>query len=186
MADLTRELRRVLESTIKAAREAAEIGAADALRRLGVFESRRPERLDDASNETRKRLRAHAKSLGDLLNAPDGEPLRRLVEAAAYVQWHRLLFSRFLLERRLLRDETGIAVSLSDCREEAAMEVSGDEWSVAASYTARMLPGVFPVEDPVEALALAPEHARLQTQSAHQIMTATKATEEAKLRASLS
>ena len=185
MADLTRELRRILESTIKSAREAAEIGAADALRRLGVFESRRPERLDDAHNETRKRLRAHAKSLGDDLNAPDGEPLRWLVEAAAYVQWHRLLFSRFLMERKLLRDESGGALSQSDCREEA-FEGLGDEWSVAANYTARMLPGVFLAEDPVEALVLAPEHARLQTQSAHQIMTATKATEEAKLRASLS
>ncbi len=160
MPDLSRDLRRVLASTIEAARAAAEAGTADALRRLGVFNCRRPAHLDDARNETRKRLRAHAKSLGDRLDGTDGEPLRRLIEAAAYVQWHRLLFSRFLLERGLLRDATGVALSLSDCREEAAMEGAGDEWSAASTHAARMLPGVFPAEDPVEALALAPEHAK--------------------------
>ena len=160
MPDLSRDLRRALETTVKVARDAAEAGSADALRGLGVFDSRRPGHLDDARNETRKRLRAHAKSLGDDLNAADGEPLRRLVEAAAYVQWHRLLFARFLVERGLLRDATGVAVSLTDCAEEAVMEGSGDEWSVAAAYSARMLPGVFPADDPVEALALAPEHAK--------------------------
>jgi hypothetical protein len=91
MPDLSRDLRRALASTIEAARAAAEAGAADALRRLGVFNCRRPVHLDDARNETRKRLRAHAKSLGDRLDGTDGEPLRRLIEATAYVQWHRLL-----------------------------------------------------------------------------------------------
>ena len=160
MPDLSRVLRGALKTTIDAARDASEAGSADALRGLGVFDSRRPGHLDDARNETRKRLRAHAKSLGDDLNATDGEPLRRLVEAAAYVQWHRLLFARFLVERGLLRDGTGVGVSLADCAEEAAMEGRGDEWTVSAGYTARMLPGVFPADDPVEALALAPEHAR--------------------------
>lgn len=157
MPDLSRDLRQKLKTTIESAREASELGAAEALRRLGVFESRRPERLDDARNETRKRLRAHAKSLGDSLTGTDGEPLRRLVEAAAYVQWHRLLFARFLLERGLLRDDLGV-VSLADCRDEAG--AGGDEWAAAAAHTARMLPGVFPADDPVEALALAPEHAK--------------------------
>lgn len=157
MPDLSRDLRRTLATVINAAREAAEQGAADALRRLGVFESRRPGHLDEAPNETRKRLRAHARSLGDSLGGTDGEPLRRLVEAAAYVQWHRLLFARFLLERDLLRDDLGV-VTLADCRDEAG--TGGDEWAVAASHTARMLPGVFPADDPVEALVLAPEHAK--------------------------
>jgi hypothetical protein len=157
MPDLSRDLRRTLATVINAAREAAEQGAADALRRLGVFESRRPAHLDEVRNETRKRLRAHARSLGDSLGGTDGEPLRRLVEAAAYVQWHRLLFGRFLLERDLLRDDLGV-VTLADCRDEAG--TGGDEWAVAASHTARMLPGVFPADDPVEALVLAPEHAK--------------------------
>ena len=160
MTDLPRELRRTLESTVKAARVSAELGAADALRRLGVFDCRRPGHLTDARNDVRKRLRAHAKSVGERLDGADGEILRRLTEAAAYVQWHRLLFARFLVERGLLRDETGIAISLADCREEAAMAGAGDEWSIAAAHAARMLPGVFPPDDPVEALVLAPEHAK--------------------------
>ena len=157
MPDLPRGLRRQLEATIKTAREAAERGATDALTRLGVFDSRRPAHLDDSRNATRLRLRAHAKSLGDSLTGADGAPLRRLVEAAAYIQWHRLLFSRFLLERDLLRDALGV-VSLADCRDEAG--AGGDEWAVAAAHTARMLPGVFPADDPIEALVLAPEHAK--------------------------
>ena len=158
--DLPRDLRRTLETVVKAARDSAELGAADALRRLGVFDARRPGHLTDARNQARLRLRAHAKSLGDRLDGPDGATLSRLTEAAAYVQWHRLLFSRFLVERGLLRDEAGIALSLADCREEAAMAGTGDEWSVAAAQTARMLPGVFPFDDPAEALTMAPEHAK--------------------------
>lgn len=157
MPDLSRDLRRTLETTIRSAREVTELGAADALRRLGVFESRRPTYLDDARNENRKRLRAHAKSLGDRLDGEDGTSLRRLIEAAAYVQWHRILFARFLIERDLLRDDLGV-VSLADCREDAG--AGGDEWAIAASHAARMLPGVFPSDDPVEGLTLAPEHAK--------------------------
>ena len=138
MPDLPRDLRRTLESTVKAAREAAQRGAEDALRRLGVFECRRPAHLDDARNAVRKRLRAHAKSLGDRPNGEDGAPLPRLTEAAAYVQWHRLLFARFLAERVLLRDADGITISLADCRDEAAMAGLGahDEWSAARASAA--------------------------------------------------
>ena len=81
-------------------------------------------------------------------------------EAAAYIQWHRLLFARFLLDRNLLRDADNGLVSLADCRDEALRTGAGDEWAVAAAHTARMLPGVFPADDPAEALTLAPEHAR--------------------------
>ena len=162
MTDLPRDLRRVLETTVKAAREAAEAGVADALRRLGAFDSRRPAHVSDAQNEARKRLRAHAKSLGDKLDGPDGALLQRLTEAAAYIQWHRLLFARFLGERALLQDDGGVALSLADCREEAALGQYGwtDEWAIAAGHATRMLPGVFPPDDPAETLQLAPEHDR--------------------------
>ena len=40
------------------------------------------------------------------------------------------------------------------------MSGTGDEWSIAAAHAARMLPGVFPPDDPLEALSLAPEHAK--------------------------
>ena len=159
MPDLSRDLRRSLEATVKAAREAAETGAAASLRRLGVDAADLPAHLEPRRAE-RNRLRAHARSLGDRLAGNGTHEIRRLTEAAAYVQWHRLLFARFLLERFLLRDETGVAVSLTDCREDAAMSGTGDEWSIAAAHAARLLPGVFPPDDPLEALTLAPEHAK--------------------------
>jgi hypothetical protein len=160
MPDLTREQRRALEATMKSARDAAEAGAADALRRLGVADARFPAHLDEPARALRLRLSEHARGLGDRRN-PDGtQDTARLTEAAAYIQWHRLLFARFLLERGLLRDADGISISLTDCREEAVLAGAGDEWSVAAGHTARMLPGVFPADDPAEGLSLAPEHAR--------------------------
>jgi hypothetical protein len=161
MAYLTPSLRRTLKDTIQQARSAAEAGAADALRRLGVREARRPEHLSDAQGQLRNRLRAHARTLGDALS-PDGtQAIERLTEATAYVQWHRLLFARFLLERRLLRHpEDGGDLTLLDCREEAAALGLADEWAVAAHFTALLLVGVFPPDDPVEGIFLAPEHAR--------------------------
>jgi hypothetical protein len=159
MTDLTREQRRALETASRAARQEAEAAAADALRRLGVAES--PAHLDAEKRKQCKRLRVHARALGDARAANGTQAIARLTEQAAYVQWHRLLFARFLIERKLLREETGAAVSLTDCREIAFGEGTGaDEWSVAAGFAAAMLPGVFPTDDPVENLALAPEHAR--------------------------
>jgi hypothetical protein len=160
MAYLTPALRRTLERTIQQARVAAQEGAADALRWLGVAEPRRPAHLNEAQAQLRNRLRAHARALGDALT--DGtQAIDRLIEQAAYVQWHRLLFARFLLERRLLRHpDDGGDLTLLDCREEASALGLADEWAAAAHYTARLLPGVFPPDDPVEAISLAPEHAR--------------------------
>jgi hypothetical protein len=161
MTDLTREQRRALEAAIKAARDEAEAAAADALRKLGVAEAEAPAHLDGPKRAQRNRLRAHARALGDVRAANGSQAIKRLTEQAAYVQWHRLLFARFLGERRLLREETGATVSLNDCREIAFGEGAGaDEWSVAAAFAAAMLPGVFPADDPAESLVLAPEHAR--------------------------
>lgn len=83
-----------------------------------------------------------------------------LIEAAAYAQWHRRLFARFLAERSLLRHpDHGVAVTLDEAEELAAEEGFVDGWSAAESYAARMLPAVFQPEDPVLSLTLAPEHA---------------------------
>jgi len=160
MPDLSRELRRTLESRMREAREAAEACAADALRRLGVADATPPAHLDEPRRALRRRLRDHARSLGDKRNADDTHTITHLTEAAGYIQWHRLLFARFLLERNLLRDADNDLVSLADCRDEAFRSGGGDEWAVAAAHTARMLPGVFPPDDPAEALTLAPEHAK--------------------------
>lgn len=161
MAYLDPALRRILERTIQQARVTAETGAADALRRLGVADPRRPTHLTEEQAQLRVRLRAHARTLGDARSSDGTQEIERLIEQAAYVQWHRLLFARFLLERRLLRHpEDGGDLTLIDCREEAAALGLADEWAAAARFTALLLPGVFPPDDPVEQISLAPEHAR--------------------------
>ena len=126
-----------------------------------VAEPRRPAHLSEEQAQFRVRLRAHARTLGDQ-RSPDGtQPIDRLIEQTAYVQWHRLLFARFLLERRLLRHpEDAGDLTLLDCREEAPALGLSDEWAAAAHFTALLLPGVFPPDDPVEQISLAPEHAR--------------------------
>jgi hypothetical protein len=99
MAYLSPALRRGLERTIQQARAAAEEGAADALRRLGVSEPRRPAHLTEAQAQLRNRLRAHARALGDPLT--DGtQAIDRLTEQAAYVQWHLFPTMTFTQGRR--------------------------------------------------------------------------------------
>jgi len=162
---LSTELRRSLEKTIREARQVAEVGAQDAIRRLGVAESSAPTWLDEPGKALRRRLRAHARSLGDAFDrATERQEVDHLIGASAYAHWHRMLFARFLAERDLLRHpEHDVAISLADCEELAAEENLPDRWAVAERYAAAMLPGVFLPEDPVLALEVAPEHThRLQ------------------------
>jgi hypothetical protein len=152
-------LRKALEKDIKKAREIAEDGATAAIARLGVADATAPAHLSEDDKAARRRLRAHARALGDA-KAADGEhTVDRLVEAAAYAQWHRRLFARFLAERDLLRHPIhGVAVTLEDAEELAGEEGYADGWSAAEAYAAKMLPAVFQPDDPVLALTLAPEH----------------------------
>ncbi len=153
---LATSLRRALEKTIKAARVIAEEGASDAIRRLGISEAKAPAHLSEEEKELRRRLRAHARTLGDRLDKDSEEQeVKRLVEAAAYAHWHRMLFARFLAERDLLRHpEHDVPVTLEDCREIAQEEGLSDAWSVAERYAASMLPAVFRIDDPVLAVSL--------------------------------
>ena len=163
---LSTELRRSLEKTIREARQVAEVGAQDAIRRLGIAEASAPIWLDESGKALRRRLRAHARSLGDAFDrTTERQEVDHLVGATAYAHWHRMLFARFLAERDLLRHpEHDVAISLADCEELAAEENLPDRWAVAERYAAAMLPGVFLPEDPVLALEVAPEHThRLQT-----------------------
>ena len=179
MAYLSPVLRRTLERTIQDARTAGEQGAADALRRLGVADPRRPAHLTEAQARLRNRLRAHARALGDARSADGTQATQRLVEQAAYVQWHRLLFARFLLERRLLRHpDDGGDLTLLDCREEAPALGLTDGWAAAAHFTALLLPGVFPPDDPAEQISLAPEHARALRQHLLSLDTAMFAADD--------
>ena len=159
-ADLPASLRKVLEKAIREARIAAEAGASDAIRRLAVAAASPPSHLDKVAKDLRVRLRAHARSLGDTRRSDDTHDVGQLTEEAAYAHWHRLLFARFLLERRLLREpESGGEVSLDDCRELARAQGLPDAWSAAERFAASMLPGVFRPDDPALAVTFAPEHA---------------------------
>lgn len=162
-------LRRALKRSVKDARITSEEGAQDAIRRLGVADSKAPSYLDDDEKDLRRRLRAHARALGDVFDkSDDTQETRRLVEAAAYAHWHRMLFARFLAERSLLRNpEYDVPVSLEDCRKLAEDEGLTDPWAIAERYAASMLPAVFRIDDPVLALDLDPAH----TQKLHRLVT---------------
>ena len=159
-SSLPTPLRRSLEKTMRDARVVAEAGAAAAIRRLGIEEAKAPAHLDDAAKALRRRLRAHARTLGDEFDrSTERQEVRHLIEAAAYAHWHRMLFARFLAERNLLRHPGhDVPVSLADCEELAPEESLPDGWAVAERYAAAMLPAVFQPDDPVLALELAPEH----------------------------
>ncbi|NEJ71116.1 SAM-dependent DNA methyltransferase [Rhizobium phaseoli] len=166
---LATSLRRALEKTIKEARVVAEAGASDAVRRLGIVEAKAPTYLSDEEKELRRRLRAHARALGDRLDHnSDEQQVKRLVEAVAYAHWHRMLFARFLAERGLLRHpEHNVPVTLEDCREIAQEEGASDAWAVAERYAASMLPAVFRIDDPVLSVSLD----AAQIQSLHRLVT---------------
>lgn len=153
-------LRRTLEKAVKDARVVAEEATRDAIQRLGVSECIAPSYLNDAEKKLRRRLRAHARTLGDTINREnDSEEIKRLIEEAAFAHWHRMLFARFLAERDLLRHpKHNVPVSLEDCRELAAQEELADEWAVSEQYAAAMLPAVFRMDNPSLALKLDPVH----------------------------
>jgi hypothetical protein len=163
MATLAPAHRRTLERAVKEARLVAEAAIREEVVRLGVAADRAPDHVqaDQAVAALRRALREHARALGDRV-AADG-PLDRLVEAAAYLRWHRLLFVAFLDARGLLRHPDGDPLTLDDCHALAAEEGASDGWSLAARYAAHILPAAFAEDDPAVRLTLAPEHeARLR------------------------
>jgi hypothetical protein len=147
---LSSSLRKQLESSVLAARRAAEGASRAAIEGLAVFADRRPEHLDASQGSLRNGLRAEWRQLGG-----DRE---LLVAECAYEQWHRLLFARFLAENNLLlHPEYEAPVTLADCEELAAELGEPDAWSVAARFAAQILPGIFRLDDPCVQLRLAPE-----------------------------
>jgi len=139
MAPLPRELRRLLENVIIAARDAAEDAARAALRALSVDREEAHSGISDEDRALRVALRARARQLGDF---------DLLVAEVAYEQWHRMLFARFLAENDLLMHPSGVAVSLAECADLAPGEGEADEWMLAARYASEMLPGIFRLDDP--------------------------------------
>lgn len=158
MPTLNRQLRKHLEKVVIDARRAAEEGAAKALESLAVAQPKPWRSLAPEQQALRNRLRARARQLGDRRNAKEGtQEIGHLVQECAYEHWHRMLFARFLAENELLIEpESGVSISLEDCRE-LAREQGADWMELAARYAVRMLPQVFRAGDPVLEVALALE-----------------------------
>lgn len=158
MASLDRNLRRDLENAVKKARRVAEAGARDAVNQLAVGHHEPWSGLSPDQRKLRNRLRAHGRQLGDKLDEGKGtQSIDRLTGECAYEHWHRLLFARFLAENDLLVEpESGMALSLDECRE-LAREQSKDWLVLASDFAQRMLPQIFRAGDPVLEVALPPE-----------------------------
>jgi hypothetical protein len=162
MATLSTTLRKRLENTIREAREIADEAAADAVARVAIKEPRPPAYLSDQQKALRRRLRAHARSLGDKLHTDETIETGRLAEAVAYEHWHRMLFGRFLVERDLLiHPKHGVPISAGDLKELAEEQGFADEWEWVERIAAPTLPAIFKPDDPVLELDLDP-HFRLR------------------------
>ena len=162
------ELRKRLERAVTDARVVAEAGARAALEALAVHTASPYPHMDERQRRLRRRLRAHARQLGDRRDAGSGaQAIARLAQECAYEHWHGMLFARFLAENNLLIEpELGVAVTLDEC-EALAKEHNGnsgaggegmDKWTLAARFAHAMLPQVFRADLPVFDVALAQEH----------------------------
>ncbi len=156
MNALPTPLRRLLEKQVIAARNAATKGAMASLTAIAVGEADVPASLTGERRKLRNVLRAEARRLDDALERDKTNPFPALAAEVAYAQWHRLLFARFLAENDLLmHPEANVPVSLEDCADIAKDEGKADAWAVASEYAARMLPGIFPNDDPLLQLRFA-------------------------------
>ena len=162
MTTLSPTARRQLERAVADARDVAEEAARAALQALAVGEREPYEHLNETQRQLRRRLRTHARQLGDLRDPNTGEQaIGRLVQECAYEQWHGMLFARFLAESNLLIEpDLGVPVSLDDCEDLAKETGRGglDKWTLAARFAHRMLPQVFRPDLPVLELCFAREH----------------------------
>jgi len=158
MATLSRELRRSLENTVRAARRIAETGARKVIEHLAVHHHEPWSSLTPEQRELRNALRAHGRQLGDRRDERRGtQAIERLTTECAYEHWHRMLFARFLAETNLLIEpQSGMDITLEDCQELARER--GEDWlELASRFAERMLPEIFRTNDPVLKVALPPE-----------------------------
>ena len=159
MKTLSTEFRRRLERAVIEARDVAEVGARVALEALAVYHHEPYEHMRSEQRTLRRRLRVHARQLGDRLDARSGvQSIDHLVHECAYEHWHGMLFARFLAENHLLIEpEMGVAISLDEC-EELAKEECVDKWALAARFAHCMLPQVFRPDHPVFEVKFSREH----------------------------
>ena len=180
MRTLATELRRQLERTVVEARDIAEAGARGALETLAVHHHEPYSHMSPEQRKLRNRLRAHARHLGDRVDARSGaHTIDHLVHECACEHWHGMLFARFLAENHLLIEpEMEVAITLDEC-EELAKEEGIDKWALSARFAHRMLPQVFRPDHPVFEVQLAREY-RLKLEGLvealpEQVFTATDA-----------
>ena len=159
MKTLSTKHRRQLERTVVEARDVAEAGAGGALEALAVHHHEPYGHMSGEQRRLRNRLRAHARHLGDRVDARTGSHMiDHLVHECAYEHWHGMLFSRFLAENYLLIEpEMGVAITLDEC-EELAKEEGVDKWALAARFAHGMLPQVFRSNHPVFEVQFAREY----------------------------
>lgn len=162
MKSLPRELRDQLAKTTEKARTQAEEAVRAAIENLAVHEKDYRPHMSVEQRQLRNRLRARGRALGDDRDTRSGvQEITRLVEAAAYEHWHRLLFTRFLAGNDLLftdAENGNVAVTLEECEELAAELGAKDGFELACRFSSETLPGVFRRDDPVLELALAANH----------------------------
>ena len=154
MPPLDTTLRNALEKAVVEARVKAVDAARAALDVLAINDSRAFETLTREQRSLRNLLRAKARQLGSGIYSTG---VTLLVEEVAYVQWHRMLFARFLAENNLLMHPIGEPVTLEECEELAAEEGDQDQWATAARYASNMLPGIFSPDAPSIQVRFAPE-----------------------------
>jgi hypothetical protein len=159
MPSLATPLRNQLARATLAARTASEDACRAALENLAVHEKEYRPHMSVDQRLLRNRLRARGRALGDERDATkQTQEIKRLTEDAAYEQWHRLLFTRFLAENNLLHtdDEQGnVPVTLADCEELAPELGAKDGFDLACRFSSRTLPGIFRSEDPIFDLPIA-------------------------------
>jgi hypothetical protein len=155
---LTAELRNKLERTIVRARDFAEAGAKSALESLAVHHNVPFSHMSPEDRRLRNHLRARARQLGARQDKYGSLEIYHLIQECAYEHWHRMLFARFLAENGLLIEpESGVAISLDECKELAEGE-GLDLWTLASRFAQQMLPQIFRPDDPVLLVAFAHEH----------------------------
>ena len=161
MTVLSREERKLLEKATLRARVVAEQACQAALENLAVHEGKYRSHMSAAQRELRNQLRERGRALGDVRDGKNGaQDLRHVAEAAAYEQWHRLLFTRFLVENNLLitdAEHGSVPITLAECDELAAELGVRDGQELACLFASRTLPGVFRRDDPLLALPVALE-----------------------------
>ena len=157
---LSRDLRKLLEKTIAGARVLAQRACRAALENLAVHEKEPRPHMAARERLLRDRLRSRGRALGDIRDDRTGlQEIRRLGELAAYEQWHRLLFLRFLTENDLLISPGAdglLPVTLEDCEQLASGLGARDGLDLACRLAGLALPGVFRRADPVLELPIAP------------------------------